>query len=145
MTLSKSEILYLFSKYIQSKEVKHNVIMTSSKRQRISNAHHHKKKDWLNDRKLQDSVVRIANHLVAFVVNGGGLIWDVLYLSVDGESVFEYGGYGGKFKHLTFWNQVYTACENALFGVYMYRCKTACGENLSNFFCPVSGYMRFLC
>ena len=45
-------------------------------------------------------------HCVAFGVNGGGLLWDIMYLTRNGESTFEYRGYGGKFKHLTFWDQV---------------------------------------
>ena len=82
--------------------------MTISKRSRISNNHHKRsgKKDWLSNTELHDTVVRILNHVVGFAVNGGGLAWDVMYLSHDGESVWEYGGYGGKFKHITFWNQV---------------------------------------
>ena len=45
-------------------------------------------------------------HLVAFGVNLSALWYDVLYISEHGEGVLEYRGFGGKFKHLTFWDQV---------------------------------------
>ncbi|ELU18491.1 hypothetical protein CAPTEDRAFT_168148 [Capitella teleta] len=45
-------------------------------------------------------------HLIGFIVNGGGLFYDVFFISHNGEACWEYGGFPGKFKHLTFWNQI---------------------------------------
>ena len=51
-------------------------------------------------------VAALSSHVIGLGVNGGGLAWDVAYLTENGEPIWQYRGYGGKFNHLTFWSQV---------------------------------------
>ena len=51
-------------------------------------------------------------HFCAFATNASGLIYDLLYVGEKSENpdayiyLFDYKGYGGKFKFLTFMCQV---------------------------------------
>lgn len=51
------------------------------------------------------NVKSLAVHLPAFAVLFYGLSWDVINVSIGWE------GYGGKFKYLTFWDQVMYSCQ----------------------------------
>ena len=53
-----------------------------------------------------EQVNRTLIHLLCLAVNGYGLAWDVVYLTENGESSLYYRGFPGKYKYLTFWNQV---------------------------------------
>ena len=45
-------------------------------------------------------------HSVLLYINFNSLVYDIQHVSFHGEGVFEYNGYAGKFKYLTFISQV---------------------------------------
>lgn len=45
-------------------------------------------------------------HSVLLYINFNALVYDIQHVSFHGEGVFEYNGYAGKFKYLTFISQV---------------------------------------
>jgi len=51
-------------------------------------------------------VLRLSVYLVTLVVLAASLYYDIEYANFEGDTVWNYKGFGGKFKFLTFINMV---------------------------------------
>ena len=54
----------------------------------------------------KDSPYEHVVNILGFAINGFGLFYGIMFVSEEGEGMFYYRGWPGKFKYLTFWNQV---------------------------------------
>ena len=71
-------------------------------------------------------------HATLFYVHVTSLAYDVQHVHVDGESMWEYKGYGGKFKYLTFITQV-DLCMRACVRVCVFAVKDRLGTLSATF------------